>query len=65
MPVVPKEALKVEIDDQLQILYQVVNEAREYLTGHLLNLGIWKLPEWESLFTISITESSASLNGLR
>ena len=33
MPVVPKEALKVEIYDQLQILCQVVNEAREYLAG--------------------------------
>jgi len=49
MPVVPKEALKVEIDDQLQILYQVFNEAREYLAGtpvepgHLEIAGVGKL----------------------
>ncbi len=49
MPVVPKEALKVEIDDQLQILCQVVEDAREYLTGtpvepgHLEIAGVGKL----------------------
>ncbi len=49
MPVKAKEALKVEIDDQLQILYQVVNEANEYLArtsfepGHLEIAGGGKL----------------------
>ena len=49
MPVIPKEALKVEVDDELQILCQGVDDAREYLAGtpvepgHLGIAGVGKL----------------------